>query len=785
MKIYITGKIEKETTMKNKVHVQTKKDRKNTAKQILKNKVMENVNNTKFFSGIKGVSKIVSIIPLTGNIDPVEILKRILNGLGLEDNVEIKDPGLTTVYAERFKQNFTFVIPNLDNFFSVLDAAKVSDFVIFGISATEEVGPIGESFIRSIESQGVSTVFSVINDLEDVDGAKKQSDVKESLLSYIQHFFPTIEKLYALHQQADSLNLARGLSQKQPKGISWRDDRPYIVSDKVSWEENGDKGGLFVVEGTVRGKGLNPNRLVHIPGHGDFQIEKIVKLPKSSNKNNNKSMEIDEDSNNEVVAADEEEQEDLLEVAPYDEEMEEANEEELENGFPEEEEELGVKLDNHTYFRNEYLEEIEQKAKRRVLPKFISEHQARWILDDEMLEDMAELSNFDKDPTGKQNTEEEEMAIDEEDDEQNKMEEDEDLQTKYEPTEYGDDDEAFVDLPAEDEEKQLKEFRKLAQENLQFPDEIELEPTISAKDRLRRYRGIKSLRGCHWEVDEKDDRAPEHWKRLLRVSNFRATKNRLMKEFNEQVKVEVGSLVKIYIRIDKDGDEEKYNNIVERLAKSAETLPFFTVYGLLQHEHKLAVVNFTIQQSSDYEKPIAAKETLIAQCGFRRFVIRPVFSQSGKTPNNVYKYHRFMYPGDTVTATVIAPITFGSVATLMFKPRGTSINSKRLDLVATGTVLNADHSRVLTKRSVLTGHPFKIHKKVVTIRYMFFNREDILWFKAVPLFTRMGNSGYIKEALGTHGYFKATFDRKINPQDTVGMALYKRVWPRVASLYEY
>ena len=54
------------------------------------------------------------------------------------------------------------------------------------------------------------------------------------------------------------------------------------------------------------------------------------------------------------------------------------------------------------------------------------------------------------------------------------------------------------------------------------------------------------------------------------------------------------------------------------------------------------------------------------------------------------------------------------------------------------------------------------------------------WFKALQLWTKRGRSGYIKESLGTHGYFKATFDGKINPQDSVGVSLYKRVFPRPA-----
>jgi pre-rRNA-processing protein TSR1 len=31
----------------------------------------------------------------------------------------------------------------------------------------------------------------------------------------------------------------------------------------------------------------------------------------------------------------------------------------------------------------------------------------------------------------------------------------------------------------------------------------------------------------------------------------------------------------------------------------------------------------------------------------------------------------------------------------------------------------------------------------------------------------------------TLGYFKATFDGKIDKQDTVGMSLYKRIWPKL------
>jgi pre-rRNA-processing protein TSR1 len=60
---------------------------------------------------------------------------------------------------------------------------------------------------------------------------------------------------------------------------------------------------------------------------------------------------------------------------------------------------------------------------------------------------------------------------------------------------------------------------------------------------------------------------------------------------------------------------------------------------------------------------------------------------------------------------------------------------------------------IIVKRAVLTGHPYRVHKKVVTMRYMFFHREDVLFYKPVQLVSKQGRRGWIKEALGTHGIY--------------------------------
>ena len=192
------------------------------------------------------------------------------------------------------------------------------------------------------------------------------------------------------------------------------------------------------------------------------------------------------------------------------------------------------------------------------------------------------------------------------------------------------------------------------------------------------------------------------------------------------------------------------------------------VYSMLPHENKMSVVNVVVKRNSyQTNDVIKSKERLTIHMGYRRFTVCPVFSQH--TNGSKHKYERYWREGSTVVMTFFAPIFF---------PPSPVLVMQHGELVGSGSLLSCDPDRLVIKRGVLSGHPFKVNKRSCVVRFMFFNRTDIEWFKPVELRTKTGRRGHIKEPLGTHGHMKCIFDSQLSQQDTVLLNLYKRVFPK-------
>jgi pre-rRNA-processing protein TSR1 len=581
----------------------SKFDRRNRAKQMRLNKDNEHAKATNVFAGKDGAARIAAIIPLCKDVSAAGAVRSLNASLEIEEDVP--EAGWTQVNVDRFKQKLQYLIVQRDLLAS-LDACRIADFVIFILSADEEVDAEGELILKAVESQGISNCFTVVQALDKVEPAKRRPQVVASLKSYISHWLPTTERVYSLDSRQEGSNLVRSLCTTTTKGVKWREQRSYMFIEDIAWQGgksavNEDGTGEVVLTGVVRGLGMKADRLVQVGDWGDFQIEKIVSAPLEARKKGKEdSMAVDIDVDN-VLERPSEDQDDLADLAPEETIMEDAT---MYAPSMAPTERKGVLLDDHHYFSDEE-EEVEPKRTRR-LPKGTSKYQAAWYIDD-LSDDGSDLEDFDMEDTeepAKPQTYEPADGVE-------GMDVDGKAMTEGGPSEYPQS-EMFLDPSPADEAEQIEAYRKSrkteADEDLEFPDEIELPPNVDARERLIRYRGLKSLKTSVWETEEDRPYEPEEWARLLEISDYKRTATKFMREAWAGG-VKAGTRVSVHLRA-----------VPLRFQGSRP----IALFSLLRHEHKRTACNYSMLLSSEYEGPIKSKTEMIVQCGPRRIVINPV-----------------------------------------------------------------------------------------------------------------------------------------------------------------
>lgn len=742
--------------------VMSKFARKNQARQKLIHQHKKKEDADRIFHGRDGAPKHVAVLPLSANVDIRAAVQQLNDSVEVAD--EVSHEGVIRAKVDRFRRNLLY-IPVGQDVLGALDACRLADFVILLQAANEPVDEAGDMLIRAIEGQGISNVLAVAQGVED-SASKKRPQLLASLKTALNHYFPSLDKVHSLENKSDCANLVRTLCTSATKGVRWRDGRSWMLIEDVNWPQEIDgPSETAIITGIVRGKPMSPDRLVHIPSWGDHQIGSISIIPQQKGPlkgDDRDTMEIEPTVEFGPTA----DQDDMAAIAPEEVVMADYG------AVHDLAERKGVLLDDHHYFSDDNSHIPEQPKK---LPKGTSSYQAAWYLDDVSESGSAVTDEEEEDQDGN-------VAMDAnsatapEDGVSLWNQNAEEGMTEAGPSEYPQS-EMFLDPSPDDEAAELEEYRASRKqevaEDLEFPDEIELHPNVVARERLARYRGLKSLRTSEWVTEEDRLHEPGDWNRLLHIANYKQSKNLALRGALVGP-IPPGTRVSIHL-----------HNVPSTLRRTSPNPS--SLFSLLRHEHKSTVVNISFTLSASAPGPIKSKDELLLQIGARRLLINPIFSSLGKTPNDVHKFDRYLHPGRTAVATFIGPLTWGSVPGLIFKSQhvtgSTSMpDASRLQLIGTATTNPTPPtlSRVVAKRVILTGHPYKIHKKLVTVRYMFFDAEDVNWFKALQLWTKRGRTGFIKESLGTHGYFKATFDGKINPQDAVGISLYKRVFPRWA-----
>ncbi|VDD91053.1 unnamed protein product [Enterobius vermicularis] len=303
---------------------------------------------------------------------------------------------------------------------------------------------------------------------------------------------------------------------------------------------------------------------------------------------------------------------------------------------------------------------------------------------------------------------------------------------------------------------------KFRQERMdaQFPDEIDTPLETPARVRFQRYRGLKSFRTSYWNPAEN---LPISYARIFKFADYRCSRKNALSSIHDENEYTVSSGSYITLSL---------MNVPLVVAENFISNSGMVVYSLLPHEQRMTVVNMVLNKYPNCGIPIANKQKLLFYVGYRRFEAQPIFSQH--TNGDKFKMERFMPSKGSFVATVFAPVIFPPSPVLAFHEDAKG----KLRLVAFGGVLNLNPDRIVLKRVVLSGHPFRIYRRHAVVRYMFFNREDIEWFKPIDVYTPRGRHGNITEPLGTHGYMKCVFDQQLNAMDSVMLNLYKRVFPK-------
>ena len=666
---------------------------------------------------------------------------------------------------------------------AALGAMKAADVLLLAIPAGGGVDAVGEQLIDAICLQGVGAVVGAITGVDALPERERASARKTWSASLVARF-PENARAFSLDLDPSGAALHRHLATVAPKQLAWREAHSYVLAQShrllpsaaPSAEPGAADARLLEVVGHVRGEDLCVNRLVHVPGVGDVALERLQILREPRVAAGSAAMETDGVDGAEEV---------LGELVPSADALMDCRYESEVDGL----------MGEQTWPTAEEMAEAEEGGRREgkawAARSEGEEYASGW------LRAMHEESDDDEGEEG-----EEGAAMDAEEGVMGS--------SAAGAAAEGSDDDAASDAAMEAEAAEAEadeatarrrqlEARTRRDEDARFPDEVDTPLDVAARVRFARFRGLKSFRASPWHPDEN---LPAEYARIHRFDHWPALQRHARREQRKSASDDTcapaGAYVRMHLRLPADGAAEFAAEFgSDGRADAAALGAPLVLCSVNTYENRLSVVHFTLGLTAAAEAAeltLRGKAPLVFHVGFRKMVCRPIFSEDNRRCEK-HKLERFLHPGRQVVASVYAPALFAPAPLLAFLPPATADAHPSLAglPVASGALHSVDPDRIILKKVVLTGHPFRCHKHKAVVRWMFFSPEDIRWFKPVELNTKFGRKvrdppaprpatppagaarsrtartaqGHIRESLGTHGYMKCIFDGTMVQHDTV------------------
>ena len=648
------------------------------------------------------------------------------------------------------KERITFIKTKRD-IYSILDTCKVADILLFVSSCKKcqadkwQMDPdkysfcideFGYQIISIIKAQGLTDHICCIQDLCRIPVKRRTEIVKlysryftsELKPSKIFDFFNN-EKIgedpnMDLHDENQIKAIIRLNCAMAPytTNLDLQKHRSYMMIENIKRNEN-NEAEIF---GYIRGNTLIPGKYIHITGFGDYKIKDVEivddPLPVKSKYDKDKKNEMEVEKNNKNKGQQKNKNDELNanvnnDIVESKKNFEEKNDENL----PEKVEDVGGDI-------------AEDKNKKR------------------------------KNSKDKNNMEEEDDIIDFN---LNLQDDDDDISYKSDENLEKEDEEEKQKISNKHKQKTSIQYR--TKEEMEFQDEVDTPIDIPAKERFKKYRGLDSMKTGSWNPLIN---LPKEYRTIFSFENIKNTfRISVRRAHNDGLKLN-GNYIKIIVT----------NFDFENLKYCKEEIPM-VLSTLLDHERKLCVMHYKFTANYEQDNTIVEnmnKNIFECHCGFRRYLIKPIFSTEVFTGGDKLKIQRYLEKDKFYIMTTYAQLTYPNSPIILFthKTLDNNVIDNKLSFCGTGMTLEANDKKVILKKIVLTGYPVKIKKKKAIVRYMFFNPSDISYFKPIQLTTKKGLRGNITESVGTHGYMKCIFSDYIKSNDTVCLNLYKRVFPK-------
>lgn len=263
----------------------------------------------------------------------------------------------------------------------------------------------------------------------------------------------------------------------------------------------------------------------------------------------------------------------------------------------------------------------------------------------------------------------------------------------------------------------------------------QITPKYDLISKYKTYKGIRNLATCNF----KNQSIPEHYKDLVFVKN--------MKYMISQVKAKQSLIpnnteVTLKVRI--------FEPINEK---------YLVIFNLIEYETRKTIHNYDFHHSESVSKNILIDNGFLifnSSCILTRNLNNNVFKEEADLNNGVMSFigHLNLYPH-------VAHVLLGN-----------NINS-----IETIKLMNGrNEDRIFFECVELKGKPIKVYKSYVVVRGMFFNKEQVDYFRNIQIESKNGIVGHIMKPLGTKGQFKGYFAQHVKHGDSIKMCLYKRVF---------